>query len=218
MIEVICGDALVEMRKFPDKHFDLVLTDPPYGIGYERHIRKPRHEAIKNDDNLDWLPHFLKETQRVLSFSGNAFVFCSWHNVDVFKMEIEKLNLFVRNIIIWEKGGNGMGDLDTTFGSTYEMCIFFNKSPQKLNGRRDPDVFKSPRSGNVFHPTEKPVELMRYLISKVGKEGDTILDPFAGSGTTGVAAKYLKRNCTLIEISPKYCDIIKSRLAQQSLF
>jgi len=70
----------------------------------------------------------------------------------------------------------------------------------------------------TIHPTEKPLELMRWLIENFTEEGDTILDPFAGSGTTGVAAKYLNRHFTLIEKEPKYVEIIKNRLAQEKLF
>ena len=69
-----------------------------------------------------------------------------------------------------------------------------------------------------FHPTQKPVELMRQILSDFSKEGDSILDPFAGSGTTGVAAKYLNRHFTLIEKEPKYVEIIKNRLSQDKLF
>jgi len=110
-----------------------------------------------------------------------------------------------------------MGDLETTYGCVYEICIFANKSPQKLNGKRDNDILKFKRSGNPNHPTEKPVSLIAFLINKSSEQDDIILDPFLGSGTTCVAAKQLGRKYIGIEISPRYVEIANQRLRQEVL-
>jgi len=214
--KVIQGDCLKVMKDIPDNSVDLVLTDPPYGIEYKRHIPYPRYEKIDNDNNLDWLPLVIKEMYRVLYERGNMYMFCNWQNVDIFKTEISK-HFTIRNMLIWNKGGGGMGDLKTTYGSVYEICFFANKKPSKLNGRRDNDVINLSRSGNKFHPTEKPISLIGYLIRKSSNESDLILDPFLGSGTTAVAAKQLKRNFIGIEISPEYCKIANERLRVETL-
>ena len=111
-----------------------------------------------------------------------------------------------------------MGDLETTYGCVYEMCIYANFSPQKLNGKRDNDILKFKRAGNQYHPTEKPVALLSFLLNKSTEEFDIILDPFLGSGTTAVAAKQLGRKFIGIEISEKYCKIARDRLRQEALF
>ena len=214
--KVICGDCLEVMKGIPDNSVDLVLTDPPYGIGYSRHIENPKHDKLKNDSNLLWLKDFLINVRRILKDNGSIYCFCSWHNVDIFKQEIEK-KFCIRNMLIWSKGGMGMGDLDTTYGCTYELCFYANQSPQILNGDRDKDVLSYKRSGNLCHPTQKPENLFKFLISKSSKENDLILDPFLGSGTTAVAAKQLGRRFIGIEISPEYCKIAEQRLQQEVL-
>jgi len=215
--KIICGDSLEYMKTLPDKCIDLVLTDPPYGMNYQRHIKRPRHEKIQNDNSLDWLPEFLEQTSRISKDSATIYMFCSWHNIDIFKQQLSQ-HFTIRNMLIWDKGGCGMGDLETTFGSIYEICLFATKTPQKLNGKRDSDILRFARSGNANHPTEKPVSLIKFLIQKSTKEGDIILDPFLGSGTTARACKDMGRNYIGIEISPEYCAIAEKRLKQEVLF
>ena len=213
---VICGNCLDIMRGMEDNSVDLVLTDPPYGINYTRHIKETRHTKIENDNDLDWLPVFIKQTARILKPSGNLYVFCSWHNVDIFKVEISKF-FSVRNMLVWDKGGQGMGDLKTTYGCVYELCFFANTNTFELNGKRDSDVVRfnsTHRTGNIYHPTQKPTSLMGFLIEKSSKPNDIVLDPFLGSGTTAVACKELGRNYIGIEISPEYCKIAEKRLSQ----
>ncbi len=81
-----------------------------------------------------------------------------------------------------------------------------------LNGKRDTNVIHEKRQDTDYHPTQKPVDLMYYFLMKSTNEGDSVLDPFMGSGTTLVAAKHLKRNAVGIEISEKYCKIAQERL------
>ena len=101
---VIQGDCLEVMKQLPDKCIDLVLTDPPYGMEYSRHIKNWRQDKIQNDDNLEWLPEYLEQAKRILKDDGSIYTFCSYHNIDKFKIEVEK-QFGVRNILIWDKGG-----------------------------------------------------------------------------------------------------------------
>lgn len=214
-LQIIHGDCLEIMKGMADKSVDLVLTDPPYGMEYTRHISNPKFGKIENDNNLDWLPIFLQETSRILKDSGSMYVFCSWHNIEVFKTEINKV-FTVRNMLIWDKEGMGMGDLETTYGGTYEICLFANKTPQKLNGSRNRDVLKQQRTGNELHPTQKPVDLISFLIEKSSNENDLILDPFAGSCTTLIACNQLNRRCICIEKEEDYVKICHERLGATS--
>jgi site-specific DNA-methyltransferase (adenine-specific) len=105
-----------------------------------------------------------------------------------------------------------MGDLKADFAPKFEFVLFAQKGRRLINGKRDPNIFKFARTGNKNHPTEKPVDLNEYLLSKFSDEGQTILDPFMGSGTTGVACKNLNRNFIGIELDKEYYEIAKKRI------
>jgi site-specific DNA-methyltransferase (adenine-specific) len=192
---------------------DAIITDPPYGMNYDRHIADKRHDKIKNDTDLSWLPEVMIKYRNILKDNSPIFMFCSYHNIDTFKREFEK-HFKLRNLLIWDKRGNGMGDLDTTFGATYEMILYGNVGRVELNGGRDRDVIYSNRSGNNLHPTEKPLDIITYLIEKVTKENDLILDGFSGSFTTSCASEQLNRRSIGIELEKKYCDVGVKRLSQ----
>ena len=102
--EIYNADCLEVMKYMPDKCVDLVLTDPPYGMEYSRHIKNWRQDKIQNDDNLEWLPEYLEQAGRILKDDGSIYTFCSYHNIDKFKVQVEK-QFGVRNILIWDKGG-----------------------------------------------------------------------------------------------------------------
>ena len=128
-------DCLEFMKTLPDKCIDLVLTDPPYGMSFQSNHRTVKHEKIVNDNNLDWLPDFIKESYRLLKDNTHAYFFCSFHNVDVFKQEIEKY-FEVKNILVWVKNNTGMGDLEGDYAPQYEFCIYSRKGNRKLNEGR----------------------------------------------------------------------------------
>ena len=107
-----------------------------------------------------------------------------------------------------------MGDLLHEHGRQWEAVAFYPQEEHEFI-KRIPDVIFANRTGNDLHPTEKPVDLIKQIIA--ANVGDTILDPFLGSGTTLVAAKQLNRNAVGIEISAEYCAIAKSRLEQSIL-
>jgi len=214
--KVIQGDCLEVMKNIPDKSIDLVLTDPPYGMEFRSNHRKEKYEKIENDNNLIWLEDFLKESYRVLKDNTHIYIYCSFHNIDIFKQEVSKL-FEVKNILVWVKNNTGMGDLEGDYAPQYEFCIYARKGNKKLNRGRDSNILYFDKTGNINHPTEKPVSLMGFLIKKSTDENDTVLDCFLGSGTTAVACKQLKRNFIGIEINEKYCEIARQRLRQNIL-
>ena len=123
--KIINADCLDILKQLPDKCIDLVLTDPPYGMSYQSARRTERYKLIDNDNNLDWLPIFLQELKRISKDDAIWYIFCSWHNVDIFKQEIEKVKN-IKNILIWNKNNFGSGDLLCDFAPKYEMIIFCN--------------------------------------------------------------------------------------------
>ena len=116
--------------------------------------------------------------------------------------------------MIWDRKVIGMGDLKT-YGKSFDVVYFgVNKKWKDLNGTRDRDLLSFYRCdpSKMVHPTEKPIDLLEYLIKKSTNEGDLILEPFAGGGSTLVAAKNTNRMCTGIELEEKYVNLIKSRI------
>ena len=103
-----------------------------------------------------------------------------------------------------------MGDLEGDYAPQYEMCIFCSSGQKKLNGGRDSNVIDAKRTCNDNHPTEKPVNLIRYLIEKSSKKGDLVLDTFAGSFSTAQACKEVERNFLCFEIEESYCQNAKN--------
>jgi len=211
-------DCLEYMRTVPDNFFDLVLTDPPYGMNYERHIKNKKHNKIKNDNNLDWLPLMFSEFKRITKPNSHLYIFCSWHNIDIFKQEFQK-NFHLKNIIIWDKGGMGMGDIKTDYAGSYEMILYGikldkNSNQRVLNGGRSKNILNSFRSGNEFHPTQKPEKLFEFLLSKSRNDKEIVFDPFMGSGTTALACKSLGLDYVGCELDKDYYEIIQKRLKQ----
>jgi len=199
--EVIHGDCLEEMKKMEDNSFDCVITDPPYGMSYQSNWRKEKHQEIVGDSKYP--AHLIPEFKRIARKA--VFSFCRWDNL----IEVEKPKSF----IVWVKNNHSSGDLLHEYGRKWEGILFYPLEEHTFNNR-PADVIDSRRIPTLFHPTEKPVDLLKWLIRENTLKGDTILDPFMGSGTTLVAAKQLSRKATGIEISEEYCEIARKRLEE----
>jgi len=210
--QIHLGDCLDFMREMPDKCVDLVLTDPPFGMKFQSGRREERHEKIDGDDNLDWLPQWAEETFRILKEDGQAYIFCSWHKVDIFKTEIEK-HAKIKNILIWMKNNHGSGDLFADFAPQYEMIIFVNKLNKHLIGKRESNILKFQKTDNALHPTQKPIDLIGYIASKSISSG-TVFDPFSGSGTTAIACHDLGLDFICVEKDPDYHAASVKRLEE----
>jgi len=208
---VIEGDCLEVMKYIHDESIDMILTDPPYGMEFQSNYRKEKYSKITGDNNLDWIEDFVEESYRVSKQNTAHYIFCSFHNIDVFKQAFQK-RFKIKNILVWEKNNTSMGDLTADFAPKIEFVLFIQKGRRLINGKRDPNIFKFSRTGNKLHPTEKPVDMFEYLLSKFSNENDLILDPFAGGGTTAIACINTNRNYILIEKEPEYIEIINKRL------
>ena len=218
---IICADCLDVLRQLPDKCVDLVLTDPPYGMLFQSNYRQEKYNKIENDDNLDWLDEWCEQLNRIKKDDSHIYIFCSWHNVDVFKHTVEKF-FPVKNVLIWQKNNTGMGDLFNDYAPEYEMILYCNPNNKKLNGGRDSNILRYKRTQNELHPTQKPVDLFAYLIQKSTNENDLVIDCFSGSGTTAVACHNLKRRFICIERDKEYylasCERLEQAQRQQMLF
>ncbi len=212
------GDCLLGMQKLPDQSVDLIVTDPPYLMDYRsnRRVAKEKFDKILNDKGShELIKESFRQFHRVLKDNTAIYVFCSWHHVDFFKVEFEKY-FTLKNIIVWNKNNHGSGDLTGAYAPKHEFILFGHKGRAKLKGKRIPDVIDCPKvaSSNLTHPTEKPIELLKIFIQNNSDENDIVLDGFAGTGSTALAAIELKRRFVGFELDANYCELAKSRVNQ----
>ena len=205
------ADCLDILKQLPDKCIDLVLTDPPYGMNFQSGYRQQKHRKIENDNNIDWFPIWIQQINRIKKDDGHLYIFCSFHNVDIFKNEIEKY-FDIKNILIWQKNNTGMGDLINDYAPQYELILYCNPNNKPLKGSRDSNILKYKRTNNEMHPTQKPVDLMAYLIKKSSNENDLVLDTFAGSCPVAIACYDMKRNFICVEKDKEYYEASVKRL------
>lgn len=185
---LLFGDCIASMRKLPDCSVDAIVTDPLYGMKYRSAWRTDKFDAIAGDEDVDIYEACLPELNRLLKPNSHLYIFCSWHHVDTF-LTATKRYFTVKNLLVWNKNNHGSGDLKGAYAPKHELCIFAHKGRRELK-RRIPDVIDCSKvpGTKMVHPTEKPVELMRQLVANSADAGQVVLDPFMGSGTTGVAA------------------------------
>lgn len=210
------GDCLKHLARLPDKSIDLIVTDPPYGQDYstgrQKHTIRSTTRIANDAGELD-IPRLMWEFDRVTKDQSHIYIFTSWKTVDRWKPEFEKY-FVLKNILIWSKDNHTAGDLSWSYAQSYEMILFGMKGRKKLHGRRDRDCVYMPKvkSHHQAHLLQKPEPLIEYLIQKSSNRGDTVLDPFAGSGTTGACCAQLQRNSVQVEIDRRYRQTILRRL------
>lgn len=214
-VKLLQGDCLELMKDIPDGSVDCVITDPPY-------MSAMQHNGHMTDfsDCNNLKPFFLslsRELARVLTPRGSVYWFCDWRSYP-FYFSILTQVLPVKNMLVWDKGA-GVG---TFYTYEYELCIFATKNKQfRAKGARN--IIKSPcfysgakkTDGEKVHPTQKPVGLIELFLSHATNPGDTVLDCFMGSGTTGVACIRNGRNFIGMELQEKYFEIAKNRIEDE---
>jgi len=195
------GDCLEYMKGMPEKSVDCVITDPPYGMEYRSNRRAIRFDEIRGDNQYpsELIPRFQELARKAV------FVFCRWDNLP----EVPKPKSF----IVWVKNNRTAGDLAHSYGRQWEGILFYPMSEHEFI-KRPSDVIHASKVSNLCHPTEKPVQLICELIRNNTNPGDTIFDPFMGSGTTGVACMELGRKFIGCEIDETYFEIAKKRIEQ----
>ena len=209
---VMCGDSTnggdVALLMNGEKA-DMVYTDPPYGVDFQSNMRtkSEKFEVLKNDNVfLDgWTP-LVNEYS-----NGFVFVWTSWKVVKDW-IDICKPIGDLSNMIVWSKGGGGIGDLKKTFSTDYEIALVYHRETQ-LTGKRLGSVWSINKDGAATykHPTQKPVELTEMALDSCSVKNNLIMDLFLGSGSTLIAAEKKNRKCYGMELDPKYIDVIIKR-------
>jgi site-specific DNA-methyltransferase (adenine-specific) len=212
-MKLLNGDCLELMKELPSGSVDLVLTDPPYGMGFQSHRRKEVYAKIKNDTSLEWLDGYFAECSRILKDDTAVYCFCSWHNVDIFKKAFEKY-FKLKNIIVWVKNNHGSGDLKASYAPKHEFILYGNKGRRTFYGKRMEDVIFANKTKNENHPTEKPIDLLEQFINNSTEKNAVVFDGFMGSGSTGVACVNTNRDFIDIELDENYFNIAKKRIEE----
>jgi site-specific DNA-methyltransferase (adenine-specific) len=163
-----------------------VVTDPPYGIGYlSRFVAKQRRIAEDDAAPLDTVAPMVATIR-----DGGAMYLCTrWDVMESWRQAMVAAGLIMKTTIVWDKGNHGVGDLTGDYGSRVELILFAHKGRHALRRGRDVNMMsiKRPPATVGGHPTPKPVDLMERFILNSTDPGDLVIDPFMGSGTTGVA-------------------------------
>ncbi len=205
------GDCLELMPKLKAGIVDLVLTDPPYGMNFQSGYRNKKYKKIKNDTDLNWLCAYVPVLFRLMADTSALYSFSSFHNLDIFK-QAYATKIRIKNCLVWEKNNTSMGDLKGDFAPKVEFILLGTKGRPKIRGKREPNIFQFARTNNKLHPTQKPTDLLEYLITKFSDEHQVILDPFMGSGSTGVACINTNRKFIGIEQDERYFQIAADRI------
>ena len=218
------GDCLEVMKKIPDKSIDCIITDPPYKMNHSTGgctnigMKNKWQGNIKAgntvmDFSLDikfseWLP----EIYRVLKNSSHCYIFCNDKNVQELLNEATKCGFKESNILVWIKNN---ATPNRYYMKNLEFVLFLykdNAKPINDMGSKCAVEFKNINGKEKLHPTQKPVDLLELYIANSSLENDIILDPFMGSGSTGVACLNTNRKFIGIEIDETYFDIAKKRI------
>lgn len=201
---LMCGDSTdkstVELL-MDGKKADMVFTDPPYNIGYQGVSDK---RTIQNDKMTD--DAFVDFLEKALMPCETMYVCCSWQYSHLFRQALENIGQKIKAMIVWDKV-NPAQHLDKYF-KQHEIiwyCGAFG-GEKTLRG----DVWQCKRQKNTVHPTMKPLELICMALQDQPKK-KIVYDGFGGSGSTLIACEQLDRTCYMMELDPKYCDVIIKR-------
>jgi DNA modification methylase len=218
-IHLLCGDCMDVMRDMMDGTVDVVLTDPPYGMGFQSNRPKsgPRHEKIQGDDEVD--PRFIGECFRVLQNSGAMFLFCDWNTSHEWREHIENSGMKIVSRVIWNRLHHGMGDLRGGFAPMHDIIWYATKGRRIFTGKRPKSVLSHQRpspSEDNGHPTCKPVALFTDLIEPVYNKDGVVFDPFMGSGSSAVASYRKGLGYIGVEINESHFNTAVERIKKET--
>lgn len=206
---IVYGDCIQVMSQMNDQSIDFILTDPPYLVNY----RDRSGRAILNDVDQSWLQPAFTETYRVLREGSFMISFYSWTHADKFLETWREAGFRVIGHLVFRKQYCSQSRF---LGYQHEQAYLLAKGRPKVPAQPISDVLDMRYSGNQMHPTQKPVSALLPLIKSFTKEDDLVLDPFCGSGSTGIAALLAHRRFLGIELDPEYHRVAQNRLARRT--
>ncbi len=199
LVTLVEGDATHWLASLPSESVDLAVTDPPYFFDRRGSSFKKWFEHTASDDV--W-PTVFGELYRVLAANAHCLVFCDEWYRPIFESAAKAVGFEVKRCIVWDKCKLGMG---TDVRAQHEFILDLEKGRREGNFRNVRSVQRYPGvRGRDAYPTEKPVDLLSLLIRHWSAPGDTVIDPFCGSGNVGRAARESDRKALLCDLDPSF--------------
>ncbi len=226
MHKLVYGDCLLELQKISNHSVDLIIADPPYNISKpDNHIwglggRQGLYfgEWDENFNQTDWIRY----AANTLKENANIVIFNCWSNLGLIQQECEKQHICIKRCLVLSKRNPAPFNKDRMFVNDVEFALWGvynskNKPKAWCFNRQEPlekCVIQTTVQSSKYHPTMKDIKVIEKLILLLSNKNDLVVDPFIGSGTTGIAAKKLERSFIGIEINKKYYDIAKERICK----
>ena len=233
-ITLINDDAQVALKQIQENSIDLIVTDPPYNLGLFMKDRdtnlkamRPNHFSGKNWDQLSekvWktnMEKFFSECSRVLKKNKSIVIFMSIIKVETIIKLAQKYGFYYKCTGIWHKKNPMPRNMNLHFVNSTECWIYFTyktkTSTFNNEGKLIHDFYESSLTSPKekiwgSHPTQKPLSILNHLITLLSNENESVLDPFMGSGSTGVSCLLLNRRFIGCELERKYWEIAKKRI------
>jgi len=226
-VTLYLGDCLDVMRGLPDACVDAVVTDPPYCSGGRQQAGARNTISKSTRSDGAWLPadnmgtdtylwfmrQIAKDCVRITAAGGSAYVFTDWRQYTTIVTAWESAGWTLKNVLVWDK--NRGGAMGSWWRNNHEWVpIFVKGKARPLSSCSCFNTWTGSKPQNGEHPTEKPLALLEYMVGAITPEDATVLDPFMGSGTTGVACVQTGRRFIGIEIDPTYYAIAERRIAE----
>ena len=231
------GDCLLLMKNIESDSIDLILTDPPYNIGLFMHKRgtnikvmRDNHFAYSGWDAMsfeEWsnvMADFMQECYRVLKKGGTLLLFMSILKLETIINLAESAGLYYKTVGMWHKTNPMPRNMNLHFINSLEPWVYFtsgartgtfNNKGKAIHDFIETSTISSSEHRIGMHPTQKPKMLLRHFVELLSNENDVVLDPFMGSGSTGVVCEILKRRFMGFEINPEYYQIALKRIQEQ---
>ena len=222
---VMCGDSTLidSFDQLCIEQADMIFTDPPYGMSYgggraegstQKGALVKAHGMIKNDDlRDDALINLVKDslsTALMKSKQGcSAYICFTWRTYSEFYKAITDSGYKIKNCVVWDKKSIGLGQ--SHYRPQHEFIFYCGE--QWYGDKSQSDIWQMSRgaTSKYVHPTQKPVELVCKALENSSKNEDIVIDCFGGSGSTIIACEKLNRKARIMELDPKYCDVIIKR-------
>lgn len=202
---ILKGDCSKVLRRMPDACVDMVLTDPPYLVRYKDRAGR----TVPNDDNAGWMYPAFSEIYRVMKLNSYCVSFYGWQQADRFLSVWKECGFTPVGHLVWVKQyASSVGHVQMK----HEQAYLLAKGSPSAPKHPPADVLAWSYTGNRLHPTQKPVDGLVRLIKAFTEVNALVLDPFAGSGSTGAAAREACRRYTLIEKDEGYHKTALHRL------
>lgn len=223
-IKLYNGDCNDIFKEIENDSISALITDPPYNISRDNNFKTMGRAGIdfgEWDKDFD-LTSWINQASIKIKKGGNIVIFNDWKNMSYITKSLEENGFEVKDLIRWKKTNAMPRNRDRRFITDYEVAVWAVKKGGKWTFNRLSETYEipevigglTPKSEklNGGHPTQKPIYVMEWLIKRLSDEGDVILDPFMGSGSTGVACINTNRKFIGIELDENYFNIAQERI------